>query len=221
MATAIHCLDCDFELKATTTGRCPECGRAFDPASPRTFASRSRRGHALRGLLFAVVLAAVAFGLLRWSWEWPYGDAHEIALRSIFGVGLLVAAVAAVTAAVNRSWIGRIPLLLVGVLSVWAGLFFGLDKFYRVWQGSSDPPDEAFADTAPLGALLAGWIPGGLFVGVVFAAALLVLAWRRRGAPRSGAVPESVPGSGPGSVPGSPAAANADLPHPPTTPPVA
>lgn len=217
MAFAIHCLDCDFDLKATTTGRCPECGRGFDPASPRTFASRSRRGHSVRGLLSAIVLAAVAFGLLRWSWEWPYGDSHHAAFRTIFGIGAALGVIASLLAAGNRSWFGRIPLLLVGTLCAWAGLFFASEKYFRVWQSSPDPPDEAFADTGPIGALLAGWIPGGLLVGVVFAAALLVLAWRRRGARRSGSVPEPVPGSGPGS----PAAANTDPPHPPTTPPIA
>jgi hypothetical protein len=205
MAVTIRCLDCDFDLNATTTGRCPECGRAFDPASPRTFASRSRRGHALRGLLHAVVLAAVAFGFLRWSWEWPYADAHKAAFRTIFGIGAALGVVAALLAARNRSWFGRIPLLLVGTLCVWAGLFFASEKFFRVWQASPDPPDEAFADTGPLGALLAGWIPGGLLVLVVFAAGRLFFAWRRRVALRAIVPPSPTPPeTGPATPPTSP-----------------
>jgi hypothetical protein len=31
-----YCLDCDYSLQGLTTNRCPECGREFDPADPRT-----------------------------------------------------------------------------------------------------------------------------------------------------------------------------------------
>lgn len=147
-----------------------------------------------------------AYGLLRWSWDWPYGDSHHAAFRSIFGIGAALGVIAAVSAARNRSWFGRIPLLLTGTLCVWAGLFLASEKYFRVWQASPNSPDEAYADTAPLGALLAGWIPGGLFVGAVFAAGLFFLAWRRH------RVCRSFRRSGPPSPPTTPTV-------PPTNPP--
>ena len=35
----MRCLSCNYELKNLTEHRCPECGRAFDPADPATFRS--------------------------------------------------------------------------------------------------------------------------------------------------------------------------------------
>jgi len=34
----VRCLDCNYSLKNLTEHRCPECGRAFDPNDPLTFA---------------------------------------------------------------------------------------------------------------------------------------------------------------------------------------
>ena len=59
-------------------------------------------------------------------------------------------------------------LLAIGTVSVWAGLFIGSDFGYREWQSIPDPPPEAFADTAPIGALLFGWLPGGILCGAIF-----------------------------------------------------
>ncbi|MEY4005934.1 MAG: hypothetical protein RLZZ221_2030 [Verrucomicrobiota bacterium] len=185
MGREILCLNCDYDLTGVLTGRCPECGREFDPEDPSTFETRRRSSQAIRGIALAIGVGTGACGLLRWSWDWPYGDSHHTAFRSIFGIGATLGMIAALLAARNRSWFGRIPLLLIGTLCVWAGLFFASEKYFRVWQASSDPPDEAFADTAPLGALLAGWVPGGLLVGAVFTAGLLFFAWRRRRGRRS------------------------------------
>lgn len=185
MDREILCLTCDHELTYTASGRCPECGREFDPGDPSTFETHRRGSHALRGIALAIGLGAGAYGLLRWSWDWPYGDSHHAAFRSIFGIGAALGVIAAVSAARNRSWFGRIPLLLMGTLCVWAGLFLASEKYFRVWQASADAPDEAFADTGPMGALLAGWVPGGLLVGAVFAAGLGFFAWRRRRGRRS------------------------------------
>lgn len=33
-----HCLSCDYDLTALPAHRCPECGRAFDPDDPTSFA---------------------------------------------------------------------------------------------------------------------------------------------------------------------------------------
>jgi hypothetical protein len=185
MVRMMLCRSCDYDLAATGTGRCPECGRAFDPGNPSTFETRRRATQAILGVVLAIGLGFAAYGLLRWSWAWPYGDSHHAAFRSIAGVGATLGVIAAILAVRNRSWLGRIPLLLVGTLSAWAGLFFASEKYFRVWQASPDPPAEAFADTGPMGALLGGWIPGGVLVGAAFAAGLLVLAWhRRRASPR-------------------------------------
>ncbi len=204
MANAILCLTCDYDLASCDAGRCPECGREFDRSDRSTYETRRRGEQAVRGILLAIGLAAAGVGLLRWSWEWPYGDSHVSAFRAIFGLGLVLGVIAALSASRNRSWFGRIPLLLVGTLCVWAGLFFSSEKYYRVWQASPDPPDEAFADTAPIGALLAGWIPGGLFVGVAFLTGVLFFAWRRRRGHRSvgtHALPPDLPTAPPTAPP--------------------
>ena len=185
MSQAILCLSCEYNLVATGSGRCPECGQQFDPGDPSTFATHRRRSQAIRGIVLAIGLGGAAYGLLRWSWDWPYGNSHSAAFLSILGIGATLGVIAALSAARNRSWLGRIPLLLMGTLCVWAGLFFASEKYYRVWQASPDPPNEAYADTGPLGALLGGWVPGGLLVGAVFGAGVVFFAWHRRGGRRS------------------------------------
>jgi hypothetical protein len=39
----MYCRECLYDLQGIAERRCPECGRAFDPANRRTF-SRSRLG---------------------------------------------------------------------------------------------------------------------------------------------------------------------------------
>lgn len=185
MARSMLCISCEYDLTAVGTGRCPECGREFDPANPWTDEIRSRRDQATSGILLSIGLGATAYALFKWSLDWPYGESHHAAFRSIMAIGAALGVIGALLAARYRSWLGRTPLLLTATICIWAGLFFASDTYYRVWQASEDPPDEAFADTGPLGALLFGWIPGGLAVGVVFAAVLLRSAWRRRGVHRS------------------------------------
>lgn len=36
----MYCLTCDYDLRALPEHRCPECGRAFDPSRPDTFARK-------------------------------------------------------------------------------------------------------------------------------------------------------------------------------------
>ncbi len=109
-----------------------------------------------------------------------FGYSRHAAFLTIVGIGLVGGVGSAAAAAWNGRWLGRIPLLLVGVIGVWLGLFFGSDHSYRVWQSMPNPPDEAFADTAPIGALLLGWLPGSVIVGAAFGVTAMVLAWRRR-----------------------------------------
>lgn len=59
-------------------------------------------------------------------------------------------------------------LLVVGVLAFWAGVFIGSDLGYRAWQTMPNPPEEAFSDASALGALVFGWLPGGIFCLAIF-----------------------------------------------------
>jgi hypothetical protein len=36
----MYCRKCYADLSNATEGRCPRCGRGFDPANPRTYAAR-------------------------------------------------------------------------------------------------------------------------------------------------------------------------------------
>ncbi|MFK7789819.1 MAG: hypothetical protein AB8C95_10060, partial [Phycisphaeraceae bacterium] len=38
MSNAIYCIACGYDLRATASGVCPECGQGYDPSNPRTFA---------------------------------------------------------------------------------------------------------------------------------------------------------------------------------------
>lgn len=38
MSEAIYCLSCGYDLRATETGACPECGQSFDLSNPKTYA---------------------------------------------------------------------------------------------------------------------------------------------------------------------------------------
>ena len=86
----------------------------------------------------------------------------------IFTAGALVALILSLIAGWRRGCIVPLICLPLGVLGFWAGLFFGAEIGFRQWQSIPDPPAEAFADTAPLGALLVGWLPGSVFCGVIF-----------------------------------------------------
>jgi hypothetical protein len=174
------CRSCQYSLFELATGPCPECGRPFDPADPSTFETRRRGQQALLGLGLAVVIGIVMITAFWFAQTPDYGFFRHAAFWTLFGSGLVVGSVTAILAAANRSWLGRVPLLLVGILSVWIGLFLGSDKFYRVWQSMPNPASEAFADTAPIGALLLGWMPGMLVVGSVFGLSFLLLGWCRR-----------------------------------------
>lgn len=60
----MQCFDCQYDLVGLAAGRCPECGRHFDPADPGTFAILHGFEHRQRqmwiGVAAAVLLAAVA-----------------------------------------------------------------------------------------------------------------------------------------------------------------
>lgn len=181
----MYCPSCQYDLSRIDSRRCPECGRPFNPADPTTFDARRRGSQAILGIGLALVIgSAVILGF--WAaWKPNYGYSRHAAFLTMFGIGLFAAIATAILAGRNRSWLGRVPLLLVGILSVWLGLFLGSEKGFRVWQSMPNPPDEAFADTAPMGALLLGWLPGAVIVGAVFGLSRLVFGlYRRSGRPK-------------------------------------
>lgn len=176
----MNCLTCEYRLAGLDSDRCPECGRRFDPADSSTFDAHRRGPRALVGFGLAIlVLGLAVLGL--WLTVPLQGlQSRFVAFWLVFGVGLALGFAAAVLAGWNRSWLGRIPLLFVGTIAVWAGLALGHDKYYRVWQAMPNAPDEAYSDAGPSGTLIAGWIPGGILVVAMFVPALLWFAWRRR-----------------------------------------
>lgn len=86
----------------------------------------------------------------------------------IFLTGCLVSVIASAFAAYRQGCAIPGVLLSVGTLSFWAAMFIGSDLGYRAWQSLPNAPDEAFSDASVGGALILGWLPGGVFCLVVF-----------------------------------------------------
>ena len=71
-----YCRGCNYDLRATTSEnpRCPECGRPFDPANPRTTRRRPVRRwlrhvrRAVAGVLILFLLLAGVWGWFFWGW---------------------------------------------------------------------------------------------------------------------------------------------------------
>ena len=182
MIRAMYCRSCRYGLSGLPAGPCPECGRPFSPHDPKSYVRHPWR--ALFQGLIGLGLAIPLFGaliLLNWFiFAWDHGtDRHAAFLAHVWG-GLGLAFVAVILAAINRSWLGRLPLLMVGILAVWVGLFMGSDKYFRVWQSDPNATQEAYADTGPMGALIAGWLPGGMVVFMLYLPCWLVVALIRR-----------------------------------------
>ena len=67
---ATFCRTCGYCLYGLTVNRCPECGKEFDPADPRTFRTRPRRLWPWRvakwGIAVVLLLALLYGGFLTW-----------------------------------------------------------------------------------------------------------------------------------------------------------
>ena len=178
----MFCRSCRYGLWGIPSGPCPECGRPFSPHDPRSYVQHSHPVlfQVLIGLGCSVLLVVVMAGLFWLVFGLNYGGSRFTALNSLAATGLLVSLVSGVLAAINRSWWGRVPIFLVGILGVWFGLFLGSEKYFRVWQTIPNPPDEAFSDSGPMVFLFAGWVPGVVVMGILFPPCWLVAALIRR-----------------------------------------
>ncbi|MFT5302933.1 MAG: hypothetical protein ACI814_003750 [Mariniblastus sp.] len=86
----------------------------------------------------------------------------------IFLLGCVIAVVASLFAGRISGCVWPGVLLIIGVLAFWSGVFIGSDMGYRAWQSMPDPPEEAFSDASVVGALVFGWLPGGMLCLTVF-----------------------------------------------------
>jgi MFS family permease len=152
----------------------------FDPADPKSFVRRRLLPQVLFGVGAAIGLVVVASIGFWFALGFDHGFAFSNAFGVMFAIGLVAAAIAAVLAAMSGAWFGKIPLLLAGILCCWAGIFLGFEKGYQTWQSGPNPPAEAFADTAPIGALLLGWFPAGILAGCAFGVSSLVVMLIRK-----------------------------------------
>lgn len=117
-----RCLGCGYALRDLTTSRCPECGRAFDPADTRTM--RTERSPSVLAefflkpprRLFNGVVLLIALMILGAA-AWP----GEIVVVLVLGVGVLLTA--------GAIWAARLILALI------LGWHYKRDlrKHWRAW----------------------------------------------------------------------------------------
>jgi rRNA maturation protein Nop10 len=92
MDEPIRCLDCGYVLWGLPAGRCPECGRDFDPENPNTYSTHPpfvRWRYWLPGFLLAVGGGALFYILLILlaGWGWAVTLAAPFALGAAIGYG--------------------------------------------------------------------------------------------------------------------------------------
>lgn len=80
----MYCRRCRYDLRGNTSRTCPECGREFDPANPKTFrrapgAPRWRRVWGIGKYLLAALLL-LACG---WLWAWWGSQREQAALAKL------------------------------------------------------------------------------------------------------------------------------------------
>lgn len=114
----VRCLKCHYSLTGLRIGRCPECGREFDPADPTTFGpTKSRR----IGLIISIIqlatgafLLALLFHFLAVSLDTSIHPDHGVASADWgFSFKLIAAAYLAFT-----TWLWFAPLIILAYLIV-------------------------------------------------------------------------------------------------------
>ena len=87
---------------------------------------------------------------------------YDETFLAIFFLGCVVAAVPSFLAGCmsRSSWSG--VLFVTGVLAFWAAVIIGSVMGFRARQSMPDAPREAVSDASAGGALLFGWLPGGI-----------------------------------------------------------
>ncbi len=85
------CVRCGYALRDLPENRCPECGTAFDPADPTTYAGGGHESRAYRLVRpdrpMSQRLLYVGVALLLWGEAWLPGGVFV----SLLGVGVIVA----------------------------------------------------------------------------------------------------------------------------------
>ena len=84
------CIGCGYRLNDLPDPRCPECGRVFDPASPKSFTTRRRRPFAR--LRRAAVYLLPLFVVYSWLWAQFGADAPSATLFCAGGPTLIILA---------------------------------------------------------------------------------------------------------------------------------
>ncbi len=77
---ARNCRRCGYELRGLTTPRCPECGRDFDPANPRSYRRHSiHRWHWYVKRAVILLVTFIIFLAAVWSWFfWGWHDEQRL-----------------------------------------------------------------------------------------------------------------------------------------------
>ncbi len=90
-----RCLGCDYPLLSLPENRCPECGRSFDPADPRTMRTSGSPGKVVQFLLtppgwpmFISVGVATLFSIVAGAAPGGYSIVEVIAFMSWLGAAV-------------------------------------------------------------------------------------------------------------------------------------
>jgi Leucine-rich repeat (LRR) protein len=84
-----YCKKCGYALVGLESRTCPECGRGFDPANPRSFAKRAPRGWVWRwGRRVAGVMALLIMAIgLGFGWMWRGWDREQASIGQLRNFG--------------------------------------------------------------------------------------------------------------------------------------
>src|SRR5947209_768581 len=112
MSYPARCIDCGYVLIGLPAGKCPECGREFDPDRPVTFTTKPPFvwwNYWLPGFLLAAIGGALIYAVLILfiGWSWSAAIVTPFCVGAIVGYGcraqpflLVLLALAALGAAI-------------------------------------------------------------------------------------------------------------------------